>query len=345
MAQKIVYICIYPIANYYTMPLLDKIREPVAAELDRYEQYIEKALHIDHDASSSMLAYVLNSRGKGIRPLMVVLAASMYNEKMQVPEETLLSAMLIEMVHTASLVHDDVIDEAYIRRGIPSAKAMWRSRRSVLIGDYILAKSFSFGMEKEAYELVHYISLTMSDLCEGELLQSEQSDVLEMTREVYNKIIFKKTASLLGTSSGVGAFSVGASKEIIDNMRTYGDSLGMAFQIKDDMLDFTPTSNTGKPACGDLRERKITLPLLTVLEKSDESQQNRIISLLSDVRNNPSNADLLCDIVLERGGLEMAAKEVENHIKIAREALYKCPESKYRTALDQLCTYVAERDM
>lgn len=326
------------------MALLDKIREPVEPEVARYDEFLEAALNSSYDMTTSMLDYILDNRGKGIRPLLVLLSASMYKQDESLPDDALLCAMLVEMVHTTSLVHDDVIDEAYIRRGKPSAKALWRSHRSVLIGDYILAKSFSFAMDQGAFELLHYISKAMSDLCEGELLQSEQSDHLEMTREIYNEIIFKKTARLIGISSGVGALSVKADKKIVDAMGEFGDSLGMAFQIKDDILDYTDTENTGKPVCGDIRERKINLPLLTVLEKSNESQRKKIYELLSDVRNSPTNANTLCDLVIERGGLDMAAEVMEGHLEKARAILDQAPDSIYRTSLHTLCDYIGSRD-
>lgn len=310
----------------------------------RYEDYLHESLSSDNEMARMMLNYIFSSRGKAVRPLMAFLCAGMHNGGGEFPEASYLAAMLVEMMHTASLVHDDVIDEAHIRRGKPSAKALWRSHRAVLIGDYILAKSFAVGMNSGQYEIVRQISNTMSNLIEGELVQSEQSDKLAMTREIYYDIIYKKTASLIGVSGAVGALSVGADSERVEAMRRFGDSLGMAFQIKDDIFDYTLTAKTGKPSCGDLRERKITLPLLTVLEKSSAEERARLVGMLSEVRDVPENAEALCEIVVERGGLTMASEVMGEYIAQAKELLAHYPASKYRNALELLCDYIAERD-
>ena len=326
------------------MPSLKDIQKPVAAEMSHYEEYLRRSLHSDNALVSTMLDYVFSNRGKGIRPLMVLLSASMHAGGQPLGERSYLAAMLIEMIHTASLVHDDVIDEAYVRRGKPSVNALWRSHRAVLVGDYILAQSYTTGMESGAFDIVSYITKCMGEICEGELIQSDQSDRLKMTREIYSDIIYKKTATLIGTSSGVGALSAGASDEQVQAMKNFGDNLGMAFQIKDDILDYTLTAHTGKPACGDLKERKITLPLLTVLEKSSDTERQRLLKLLSDIRNTPGNATYLCKYVTDNGGLFLATAEMNDYTEKARAQLYAYPASPYRTALDQLCTFLAGRD-
>ena len=326
------------------MPSLKDIQKPIVAEMSHYEEYLRRSLHSDNTLVSTMLEYVFSNRGKGIRPLMVLLSAAMHAGAQPLGERSYLAAMLIEMIHTASLVHDDVIDEANVRRGKPSVNALWRSHRAVLIGDYILAQSYTTGMESSAFDIVSYITKCMGEICEGELIQSDQSDRLEMTREIYFDIIYKKTATLLGTSSGVGALSVGASTEQVQIMKEFGDNLGMAFQIKDDILDYTPTAHTGKPSCGDLKERKITLPLLTVLEKSSDTEAQRLLQLLSDVRKKPSNASYLCKYVTDHGGLEMAAKIMNYYTEKARAQLSLYSESSFHASLDQLCTFLAERD-
>lgn len=337
------YIC--PEASSECMTTLDKIKAPVAGELEKYEEYLRGSLYSDNPLAHDMLVYVFNTRGKAIRPLMVLLTAAIHNGGEPLPEDSYLAAMLLEMIHTATLVHDDVIDEAFIRRGKPSVNALWQSQKAVLIGDFILAKSFQVGMQSGAYQIVEYITRVMPALCEGELTQSMQSDRLEMTREIYADIIYRKTATLMGTSCGVGAMSAGASPEQVAKMKEMGDAIGMAFQIKDDILDYKPASATGKPLCGDLRERKITLPLLTVLEKSSPAARKNIIALLSEVRGKPSNAEKLHAIVLEQGGLEMAAEVMNGYVAKAAEFLMQCPLSAYRDSLEKLFGYVASRDM
>lgn len=326
------------------MSILESIKQPVAREMERYEDYIKESLHSDNQMATMMVDYIFSSRGKAIRPLLAFLSAGLHNQGREFSDSTYLTAMLVEMMHTASLVHDDVIDEANIRRGKPSAKALWRSHRAVLIGDYILAKSFTVGMNSGEFEIVRRISNTMSNLIEGELIQSEQSDKLEMTREIYFDIIFKKTASLIGISAAMGALSAGASEDKVEAMGHFGNCLGMAFQIKDDIFDYTLSAQTGKPACGDLKERKITLPLLTVLEKATAEEHSLLKGLLADVREKPENADILCEEVVARGGLQMAIQTMNCYIDEAKKLLGNYPDSPYKDSLLLLCDYVAERD-
>lgn len=326
------------------MDLLQQIKEPVAGEMARYEEFLRQSLQSEHRLTQTMIDYILTTRGKAIRPLMVLLSAAMIKGSTPVPEGSLLAAMLVEMTHTASLVHDDVIDEAYIRRGKPSVKALWRTPRAVIIGDYILAKTFSIGMNSGLYDVVAYVIEAMTGLCEGEMLQSEQSDRLEMTRDIYNEIIYNKTAGLIGRCSGAGAMSAGASADQVRKMRDFGDSLGMAFQMKDDILDYSLTANTGKRACTDLRERKITIPLLTVLERSDDHERRKLMALLSDARNSPEKVEKLCNIVIERGGIEMASAAMDEYLTRAREIILSFPASVYRDSIEMLCDYFASRE-
>ena len=326
------------------MATLDSIREPVTAELTAYEEYLRDALRSPNSYVSSILTYIFNTRGKGIRPLLVMLAGRLHREREAIGERSFLAAMLIEMLHTASLVHDDVVDEAYVRRSKPAVNALWRSRTSVLIGDYIFARSFAVGLKRGATDIVTFITKSIGEVCEGELTQSQQSDRLEMTREIYLDIIYKKTATLIGSSSGAGALAVGASAEEVDRMKQFGDWLGIAFQIKDDILDYALSSQTGKPACGDLRERKITLPLLTVLETASDRERRHLIARLSDIRRHPENVDYLRDAVIAGQGLERAAEVMNDYLDRARMSLDGYPDSPCRRSLLELCDYIARRD-
>lgn len=326
------------------MPGIEKIKAPIAADLERYESFLRASLHSGHQLTQAMLDYIFETRGKGIRPLLVLLSAGMHNTASSLPEKSYLAAMLIEMVHTASLVHDDVIDEADMRRGQPSVNAKWHSKRSVIIGDYILAKSFSVGMQSRAYDVVAYITEGIGALCEGELIQSEQNDLLEMTREIYCDIIYKKTATLIGSSCGAGAMAVDAPQEVVAAMKQFGDNIGMAFQIKDDILDYSSSDKTGKPACGDLKEGKITLPLLLLLEKADDAKKESIKRHLRDAWQSAESLAYLSGMVEKEGGLERAAEVMNEYVAKARGLLKAFPKSSYRDSLDELCLYIAERD-
>lgn len=325
------------------MSTLDQIRKPVAHQISLYEDFLRRSMHNDYGSVATILDYIFSGRGKGIRPLMVILSAALHSEKGE-SERTYIGAMLIEMIHTASLVHDDVVDEAYVRRGKPSVNALWRSHTAVLVGDYILAKSYSVGLESGAFDIMTYITRSMGQICDGELIQSDQSERLEMTRAIYLDIIYKKTATLIGTSSAVGALAVGAPQSDVDTMKEFGDNLGMAFQIKDDILDFSPGAQTGKVECSDLRERKITLPLLCVLEGATASERRMLMRKLSDVRNTPSNAEYLCEYVISHGGIEHAEMVMQEYTDKAMKLMASYPDGQLRTSMELLCSYVTNRD-
>jgi octaprenyl-diphosphate synthase len=259
-------------------------------------------------------------------------------------KRTYLAAMLIEMIHTASLIHDDVLDSADERRGRPSVNAKWQSDMAIILGDYILARTMSIGMASAQYDLVTYVGSAMATLCEGEVLQSQHAKSFDTTREDYYHIIQQKTASLLGVSSALGALSVGASREDVDRLRKFGEAIGMAFQIQDDILDYNRQNNTGKPANNDLREHKITLPLIEVMERKSEEERGEIINLLKRCGEDETAVDALQKIVDENQGAELAAKTMQAYLARAMHLLAKYPDSPYRTALMELCTYIAERD-
>ncbi len=317
------------------MTTLEQIRQPVAEDLRCYEEYLHRTLRSDGDLASLMLDHVMGTRGKSVRPLMVILSAAMYGHA----EESYLAAMLVEMFHTATLVHDDVIDHSPRRRGQPSVDALWDSKRAVLLGDLILAKSFGTGMASGQHEAVEYVTRCMDALCEGELLQSEMADAPQnMTRAVYDKIIYNKTATLIGSCCGVGALVAGATQGDVEALKEAGDMAGMAFQIKDDILDFA--ENTGKPLYGDLREGKVTLPLLAVLEKCDEKQRAEIFKLLGR-----GDVEALYGIIVNGGGLDIAACEMRSYVSRAIDKLRtSCPPSPYRDSLEALFGFIAARE-
>lgn len=336
------------------MSTLEQIRKSVDAQLNDYELFVHSSMASESDSATAMLDYIFSNRGKGIRPLLVLLSASLHkacddnsdnaDNHRHTSSRTNLAAMLLEMIHTASLIHDDIIDEAYIRRGKPSINALWGAKKAVLIGDYIFARGFMSGMQSGNFDIVSYITHIMGTICNSELTQNDQSDKLTMTREIYLDIIYGKTATMIGACSGVGAMSVGASAEEIDHMKQFGDSLGMAFQIKDDILDFTLNAETGKPVCNDLRERKITLPLLTVLENASPVQHRKLLRLLSNVRRSPSNVDLLYNEVISGGGIDRASEIMYKYIEQAKSFLTGYTPSSYLDSLYLLCDYVAQRD-
>ena len=295
---------------------LDDIRRPIEQNIGEFDAFVRKNFsETEGTLIGDMLDYVLSSRGKGLRPIVVMLTAGATSATGNFGKRTMLAAMLVEMIHVASLIHDDVIDEANLRRGKASVNARWQSRNAVIIGDYILARNMNIGLQSGQYDLLTHIIGAMSSLCEGELIQSDHASKMDTSRENY-----------------------------LDIMRTFGKMLGMAFQIVDDILDYEPNNNTGKPVANDLRERKITLPLIEVLERVSEEEKAEILRHLPLCAESEESVAYIQVKVEEYKGVELARKTVQAYLQRAMSALSVCEESDYRNSLLALCEYVVERD-
>lgn len=321
------------------------IRYPVAEDLKLFEQMVQNHFSEEGTPMSEMLNYALSSRGKGVRPTLVLLSAALNSAVGSGGKRAALAGMLIEMIHVASLIHDDVIDDAETRRGKASLNARWQSRNAIVAGDYILARTMSIGMKSGQYDLVQHIIGAITTLCEGEVLQSRHATQMDTTRKDYLEIIYKKTASLLSISASAGALAAGASRERIDTMRRYGEAIGMAFQIQDDILDYTSLDGTtGKPSHNDLREGKITLPLIAVLEQADEAEQRRLLDLLARCKESEEAINELHEVVISRDGTLSAARTMHAYLSKAAALLADYESSPARDALINLCAFVGERD-
>ena len=331
--------------NAFMTTTLDQIRRPIEGNIEEFNAFVRNNFSREQGTLiGDMLEYVLSARGKGLRPVVVMLAAGANSATGNFGKRTMLAAMLVEMIHVASLIHDDVTDESNLRRGKASVNARWQSHNAVLVGDYILARNMNIGLQSGQYDLLTHIIGAMATLCEGELIQSDHASKLDTSREHYFDIIYKKTASLFAVSASVGALSVGASREKIEAMRQFGKMLGMAFQIVDDILDFVPNNNTGKPAANDLRERKITLPLIEVLERVSEEEKAEIMRHLPLCAESEESVAYIQSKVAEYDGVEIARQTVQAYLAQAMSALSHCEESEYRNSLLALCEYVVERD-
>ncbi len=332
------------------MITIEAIRQPISADLKAFDEFVNENFSAEGELLQEMLTYALSSRGKGVRPILTMLSALTLKPDNPNPDErhcskrTYLAALLIEMIHTASLIHDDVLDSADERRGRPSINAKWQSDMAVILGDYILARTMAIGMTSAQYDLMSYIGSAMATLCEGEVLQTQHANLFDTTREDYFEIIYRKTASLLGVSSALGALSVGASREDIDRMRKFGEALGIAFQIQDDILDYNRQNNTGKPTNNDLREHKITLPMIEVMERKNEAERGAMIELLKRCHIDEMALDELHTIVVDGGGLEYATETMQAYLARAMHLLAKYEKTPYRQALLDMCRFVAERD-
>lgn len=326
------------------MITLDEIRRPIEGLLREFDSFVGEQFTADGEFLSEMLNHALSSRGKGIRPILVLLSALLHaGDENRVGRRSHIAALLVEMIHTASLIHDDVIDEADERRGRPSANALWQSRNAVLLGDFILARNLSIGLESGQFDLVIHITRAMTTLCEGEVLQSESVRKQITSRERYFDVIRRKTAALLAVSASAGALSVGAATEEAERMHRIGEALGMAFQIQDDILDYRGEAKTGKPKNNDLREGKITLPLLHVLEHASEERRAELLKRLAACHSNEQEVNYLQTVVETCGGLEEARRVMEEYIEEALHLLSRYPASPARTSLEQLARFIVER--
>ena len=332
------------------MITINDIRRPISADLEAFDKFVADNFNAEGEMLQEMLTYALSSRGKGIRPILTMLsgltctAAPYRPDERNCTKRTYLAALMMEMIHTASLIHDDVLDSADERRGKPSVNAKWQSNLAIILGDYILAHTMSIGMASAQYDIVSYVGSAMAALCEGEVLQSQHAKSLDTTREDYFTIIYQKTASLLGVCAALGALSLGAQREDIDRMRKFGEAIGIAFQIQDDILDYNRANNTGKPVNNDLREHKITLPLIEVMERKTEQEQKAILALIERCDKDDEALDTLHAMVHDEGGIERATQTMQAYLSRALHLVSKYEDTPYRKALIDLCTFVAERD-
>lgn len=327
------------------MVTLDDIRRPIADRIGEFEDFVRGSFcEKEGTLLADMVEYILSSRGKGLRPTLTMLSAAATSATGNFGKRTMLAAMLIEMIHTASLVHDDVIDESNLRRGQASVNARWQSRNAVIVGDYILARNMDIGLKSGQYDLLTHIIGNMAVLCEGEILQSDHAGKLDISKEDYFDIIYKKTASLFASCASAGAMSVGAPRRTVESMHRFGEKLGMAFQIVDDILDYTPDNNTGKPAANDLQERKITLPLIEVLERVTPELKSEILAAVERAATDSAAVDFIREKVVEYGGVEAARATLQRFLQRALSELSVLDDTPYRQAMIDLCTFVAERD-
>ena len=327
------------------MITLDDIRKPIADRLEEFEQFVRSSFNEKEGTMlAEMIDYILSSRGKGLRPTLAMLVAAATSPSGSFGKRTMLAAMLVEMIHTASLVHDDVIDESLQRRGQASVNARWQSRNAVIVGDYILARNMDIGLKSGQFDLLSHIIGSMATLCEGEILQSDHAGKLNITKEGYFDVIYKKTASLFASCASAGALSVGAPRKTVQSMPRFGEMMGMAFQIVDDILDYTPNNNTGKPAANDLQERKITLPLLEVLEQASPELTKEILSAVERAATEPEAVEFIREQVVKYNGVERARETLQRFLQRALSELSHLEDTPYRQAMIDLCTFVAERD-
>ncbi|UBM62612.1 polyprenyl synthetase family protein [Candidatus Sulfidibacterium hydrothermale] len=323
------------------MSRLREIKKPIAEEIKAYHKVFRETIRSKVPLLDIIMKYILKTKGKEIRPVIVLYTAKMMGG---ITETTYYAATLIELLHTATLVHDDVVDDSNKRRGLLSINALWKNKIAVLAGDYLLAKGLLLAVETKNPHLLEFVSKATRDMSEGELLQIEKARKLDISEDIYFEIIRKKTASLLASCFATGALSVTNNREAIDKLWKIGELTGIAFQIMDDLLDYKKTSVTGKPTGIDIKEKKITLPLLFLLKNSDKKQQRRIIRTIKHQNKNPQKVEELIRQVRESGGLEYARKKMMEYKEEAIRLLGDFPENEGRKALEEIIHFTINRE-
>ena len=318
---------------------LDQIKAPIDTELDQFEKHFKQSMKSQVPLLDKITYYIIQRKGKQVRPMFIFLAAGTTGT---INERTYTAASLIELLHTASLVHDDVVDEAYKRRGFFSINALWKNKIAVLAGDYLLAKGLLLSLDNEAFDILKITSRAVKAMSEGELLQIEKARKLDIDEEVYYEIIKNKTASLIASSCAAGAASVTEDQELIERMYLFGEKIGIAFQIKDDLMDYADYE-IGKPRGIDIKEKKMTLPLIYTLSKVDAGLKKQIIRNIRKHSDDKKVVNEIIDIVKNTGGLLYAASQMEIYQQQAFDILSTFPDNVYRTSLEQLVRYVTER--
>jgi octaprenyl-diphosphate synthase len=322
------------------MSALKSIQSPIEKEIRDFEPYFKKSLQSEIPLLGTILNFLYRTKGKQIRPMFVFLSAKMVGDTNEFSQ---LAACSVELLHTATLVHDDVVDESYERRGTFSVKALWKNKLAVLVGDYILAKGLLLQLENKKYNFLHLISKAVQDMSEGEILQVKKSRKLDIDNETYFEIIRKKTASLIATSMAIGAASTTNDEAIHEKMYRIGQDAGIAFQIKDDIFDYQAKGLIGKPTGNDIKEKKITLPLLYVLNNSNPTEKKRILRLIKRKNNNSAVIKELIQLVTDRGGLEYAAQKMEEFRDKAIQGLMEFDDNEARNSLIELMKYITTR--
>ncbi len=321
-----------------TLKLKD-IQAPVATEMEEFEKKFRQSMKSKVMLLDKITGYIVRRKGKQMRPLFVFLSAGATGK---ITESTYRGASLIELLHTASLVHDDVVDDSSTRRGFFSINALWKNKIAVLVGDFLLSRGLILSMENDDIDLLKITTEAVKEMSEGELLQMEKARKLDISEEIYYEVIRQKTASLITSCCKVGAASGGADESTIQKMGEFGLAVGMAFQIKDDLFDYG-TFEIGKPRGIDIKEKKMTLPLIYALNKASKLEKKRIKRLVKRAEKKPKLVHDVIDFVKVSGGIDYAISVMEDYHQKAKDILNTLPDSVYRNSLEDLVQFTIER--
>ena len=323
------------------MKIVSQIKLPIDYEMELFEKKFLLSMSSKVSLLNRITHYVVNRKGKQMRPMFVFLIAKMTNNG-EVNERTYRGAAVIELIHTATLVHDDVVDESNRRRGFFSINALWKNKIAVLVGDYLLSKGLLLSIDNGDFDLLKIISVAVREMSEGELLQIEKARKLDITEKVYYEIIRQKTATLIAACCAMGAQSVETSKEEVETMRNFGELIGMAFQIKDDLFDYG-SEKIGKPTGIDIKEQKMTLPLIYTLNNCSEKEKGWIINSIKNHNKDKQRVKELIAFVKDHGGLEYAVSKMKEYQQKALLLIQEYPDSPYKESLIMMVNYVIDR--
>jgi octaprenyl-diphosphate synthase len=323
------------------MKPVELIKLPIKKEMELFEKKFKDSMLSKVPLLNRITYYIVRRKGKQMRPMFVFLVAKMVSNG-GFDERTYRGASVVELIHTATLVHDDVVDDSNRRRGFFSINALWKNKIAVLVGDFLLSKGLLLSIDNEDFDLLKLISIAVREMSEGELLQIEKARKLDITEDVYFDIIRQKTATLIAACCGIGAASVGANQETVQQMRKFGEYIGIAFQIKDDLFDYSD-EKIGKPTGIDIKEQKMTLPLIHTLNNCTAKEKAWIINTVKKHNKNKVRVKELIAFVKENGGIDYTISQMNSYKSKAIAILNNYPESPYRKSLLQMIDYVVER--
>lgn len=318
---------------------LNTIKGPIEGELELFESRFREAMRSPVPLLDKITFYIVRRKGKQVRPMFVFLAAKICGE---VSAHTYTAASLVELLHTATLVHDDVVDDAYERRGFFSINALWKNKIAVLVGDYLFSQGMLVALKNKQYHLLEIVSQAVKSMSEGELLQIEKARRLDIKESIYYDIIRQKTASLIASACSAGAASVSNDPEIIEKMRLFGEKIGIAFQIRDDLMDFGD-EDIGKPRGIDIKEKKMTLPLIYALQHASSSDRRRIINIVKRYSTQPDKVQEVIEFVIGSGGIEYTKQAMYDYREQAFKILHTFPDVPARQSLEDLVIFVTDR--
>lgn len=317
------------------------IKSPVKKEMEQFESFFKDSMKTKIHLLNIINRYIIKRKGKEIRPILVFLSAKLSGE---INDSTYTAAALTQLLHTATLIHDDIVDEAYERRGFFSINALWKTKAAVLVGDFLLSKGLLIALDNNEFEQLKVVSNAVREMSEGELLQLEKSRKLNITEEVYFDIIYKKTASLMASCTQLGAISAKANYEDQQKLKKFGEYLGIAFQMKDDLFDYEKQGSIGKPTGNDIKEKKLTLPLIYVLREVSEKERRWALKIVRKHNKNSEKVNELIAFVKEKGGIEYTRDKMLEYKQKALDILKAFPSSEAKEALVNLVDYTISRN-